>query len=127
MDIVGWLFWLLKWVFSLAWSLAWLLLGGWVSTAAQILALLGIIAVYRHGWSRAPLEVWSQLSGFVRFAVNWLRGRDAMSGRAAAARQGTSAERVRIIRVKELGDINLSTALSVLMLAGLCVLAATLG
>jgi hypothetical protein len=126
MDIVGWIFWLLKWTLSLAWSLAWLLLGGWVSTGAQILAILGIIAVYRYGWQRAPVEVWGQLSGFLRFLANWMRGRDAVMGRAAETRYSSGTEKVRIIRVKEPGDINMSTALSVLMLAGLWAVAAAL-
>jgi hypothetical protein len=126
MDILGWLFWLLKWLLSLAWSLVWLLLGGWVSTAAQILAILAGISVYRFGWRRAPVEVWGQLSGFVRFASNWMRGRDALAGRAPAPRETAGPERVRITRVKEAGDINLSTALSVVTLAGLCMLAAAM-
>ncbi len=126
MDILVWIFWLLRVIFSLAWSLVWLLLGGWVSTLAQILAVLGIVAVYRYGWRRAPVEVWAQLSSFLRFATNWLRGRDMMIGRAAEPSSKAVIEKIRVVRVKEAGDINLSTALSLLVMAGLCALAANL-
>ena len=126
MDILVWIFWLLRVIFSLAWSLVWLLLGGWVSTLAQILAVLGIVAVYRYGWRRAPVAVWAQLSSFLRFATNWLRGRDMMIGRAAEPSSKAVIEKIRVVRVKEAGDINLSTALSLLVMAGLCALAANL-
>jgi hypothetical protein len=126
MDILSWIFWLLRVVVSMVWSLAWLLLGGWVSTLAQILAILGIVAVYRYGWRRAPLEVWGQLTGFVRFAANWMRGRDLLAGRTAEPRKSQVVENIRIVRVKETGDVNLSTALSLIMLGGFCALAAAL-
>ncbi len=127
MDSLGWIVWLLGWIVSLAWSLAWLLLGGWVSTLAQIVAVLGILAVYRYGWRRAPLEVWSQLSGFVRFVINWMRGRELMTGRTPEPRPTSGPVKVRFIRIKEVGDINLSTALSLLVIAGLCLLPAAFG
>lgn len=123
MDIFGWIVWLLGWLVSLAWSLAWLLLGGWVSTLAQIIAVLGILAVYRYGWRRAPLEVWGQLSGFVRFATNWMRGREMLAGRTPEPRQTSGSQQVRVIRIKEVGDINMSTVLSLLTIAGLCLFA----
>ena len=123
MDVLSWLFWLLGWIASLAWSLVWLLLGGWVSTLAQLLAVLAIIAIYRYGWRRAPIEVWSQLSRFSRFAIGWVRGVEAP---VRASPSVVVRDTVRLVKVKELGDVNLSTMMSVSVLAGLCWLAATL-
>ena len=37
------------------WSIAWLLLGGWVSTLAQILVIVFIVFAFKYGWRRAPL------------------------------------------------------------------------
>jgi hypothetical protein len=121
MDVFSWLLWLLGWLISLIWSLVWLLLGGWVSTLAQLLALLAIVAIYRHGWRRAPIEVWSQLSRFARFALAWIKGTEPLMRNSPPTR---AQDNVRLVRVKEFGDVNLSTALSVLVLAGLCALVA---
>ena len=122
MDVLSWLTWVFGWTVSLAWSLLWLLLGGWVSTLAQLIAVVAIIAIYRYGWRRAPIEVWSQLSRFVRFAVGWLRGGDAVIRNPTPIIRET----IRIVKIKELGDVNLSTTLSVLVLAEGCGLLALL-
>ena len=44
----------LWWIISAVWSLLWLLIGGWVSTALQIIVLVLAYYAYRYGWQRAP-------------------------------------------------------------------------
>lgn len=118
MEVLGWLWWLITSGLSLVWSLAWFLVSGWVSTLLQI-ALL-IIAVYylKYGWRRAPAEIWKHTSAFGRFFFNWIRAREPSATPSVEVR-----EVVRVVRTKEFGDINLSTALTLLMLIGLWSLA----
>ena len=116
MEVLGWIAWMLGWVLSLLWSLAWLLLGGWVSTIAQVLAVLAGIAVWRYGWRRAPAEMMRQIGQFVRFVRGWL----GAPAEAHATRGDTAERRPVAIRYKEVGDINLSTLMTLAMLAGLC-------
>ena len=112
MEAVSWLGWGLVKVVGIVWSLAWFLLGGWVSTLAQIGVIIAVIYVLKYGWRRAPAEVAARTATFGRFFWGWLRAREPGSG--AEVR-----EVVRTIRVKELGDVNVSTFLTVVMLAGL--------
>ena len=76
-----------------------------------------VIYFLKYGWQRAPPEIWRRSRSFARFFVNWIRARDPTSG----AGEPMS---VRIVRVKEFGDVNVSTLLSLLMLTGLLVLRA---
>lgn len=115
------------WVLSAIWGLIWLLIGGWVSTALQIIVLVLAYYAYRYGWRRAPLEAWRGVRAVGRWGWNWLRGFEAMSGGAERERdQVREVEVVREIHVKEFGDVNLSSLMNVSMLAGLLLLAASL-
>lgn len=111
----------LLWILSTLWSLIWLLIGGWVSTALQIIVLVLGYFAYRYGWRRAPLEAWRGLRAVSRWGWNWLRGVEAMAGGAERERI-REIEVVREIRVKEFGDVNLSSLMNVSMLLGLMAL-----
>lgn len=113
---------LVLWILSTLWSLIWLLIGGWVSTALQIIVLLLAYYAYRYGWRRAPLEAWRGVRAITRWGWNWLRGVEAMAGVPERERV-REVEVVREIRVKDFGDVNLSSLMNVSMLAGLLVLA----
>lgn len=113
------------WILSALWSLIWLLIGGWVSTALQIIVLVLAYYAYRYGWRRAPLEAWRGVRAIARWGWNWLRGVEAMAGGPQNERV-REVEVVREIRVKDFGDVNLSSLMNVSMLAGLVVLAAAL-
>ncbi|MGD9670414.1 MAG: hypothetical protein AB7U75_15460 [Hyphomicrobiaceae bacterium] len=113
------------WILSAIWSLVWLLIGGWVSTALQIIVLVLAYYTYRYGWRRAPLEAWRGIRAIGRWGWNWLRGVEAMSGGAERERV-REVEVVREIRVKEFGDVNLSSLMNVSMLAGLLLVATAL-
>ncbi len=119
MDILGWIAWLLWKIVGLAWSVVWFLLGGWVSTLAQISVIALIIFGYKYGWRQAPQEILTRGAAFGRFIWAWVRARELP--RAAAATE--VREVYRTVRVKEAGDVNISTLLSVLMVAGLGLLA----
>ena len=126
MDIVGWLWWalvsvlgLVWWLAGLLWSVLWFLVSGWVSTLLQIAILIAVIFFLKYGWQRAPTELWRRGSAFARFSWKWLSAPETDTG--AAPRD--IRERIRVVRVKEFGDINVSTLLSLLMLAGLAALA----
>lgn len=122
MDILGWIWWALSSLVGLVWSIGWFLLGGWVSTLAQIAVVVGIIFFYKYGWQRAPAEIAARASSMGRFVWGWMRVREP--GLAAAGRVEIR-DAVRIVRIKETGDINVSTLLSVLMFIGLAVIAVT--
>ena len=84
MDILAWLWWAIASLLSVVWSLLWFLLGGWVSTLAQIAVLVGIIFFYKYGWQRAPAEIAARVSTFGRFVWNWARQRE--TGPASGSR-----------------------------------------
>ena len=113
---------LVLWILSTLWSLIWLLIGGWVSTALQIIVLVLAYYAYRYGWRRAPLEAWRGVRAITRWGWNWLRGVEAMADVPERERV-REVEVVREIRVKDFGDVNLSSLMNVSMLAGLLVLA----
>ena len=94
-------------------SLIWFLISGWVSTLLQIALLLIVIYFLKYGWQRAPAEMWRRTRAFAGFFAGWIRARDAQPSSREAA------PTVRVVRVKEFGDVNISTLLSLLMLAGL--------
>lgn len=119
MDVLAWLWWLLSSLIGGLLGLVWFLVSGWVSTLLQIAVLMIVICVLKYGWQRTPVELWRKGRTFASFFVSWIRGRDGAPAEARAS------DTVRIVRVKEFGDINVSTLLSVLALAGL-VLAARL-
>lgn len=117
MDMLTWIFSLLWSVASLLGSLVWFLISGWVSTLLQIAVV--VIAIYglKYGWRRAPYEIWRRTSAFGRFFWGWIRARDPDAPSGVEVR-----EVVREVRVREFGDINLSTAMSLLAIAGLMAL-----
>jgi hypothetical protein len=118
LDILSWIWWALTSAAGLIWSIAWFLLGGWVSTLAQIAVLVGVVFFYKYGWQRAPAEIAARVSSVGRFAWGWMRARETGSG----ADRVEIREVVRTIRVKEVGDVNISTLLSLVMLAGVTLL-----
>lgn len=122
MDILSWIWWALASLLSVAWTLLWFLLGGWVSTLAQIAVLVGVIFFYKYGWQRAPAEIAARMSTAGRFIWSWMRQRET-----GAPAQGRVEVRdvVRIVRVKEAGDINVSSLLNVLVFLGLALMALT--
>ena len=124
MDFITWLWWLITKIVGLVWGIGWFLIGGWVSAIAQIAVIALVIYAMKYGWQRAPHEIWRASSGFGRFFWNWLRARDP----GTLASTGKVQTLIRTVRIKEPGDVNLSTLLSVLMLAGitLAIIAPTL-
>ncbi len=106
------------WIISAIWSLIWLLIGGWVSTALQIIVLVLAYYAYRYGWRRAPLEAWRGVRAIGRWGWSWLRGVEAMSG-GPERENVREVEVVREVRIKEFGDVNLSSLMNVSMLVGL--------
>jgi hypothetical protein len=118
METVAWLASILLTILSLLWSLVWFLISGWVSTLLQIAVVIFAIYGVKYGWRRAPFEIWRRSQSFFRFFWNWIRAREP------DARPGVEMRDViREIKVREFGDINLSTAMSLAMLVGLATLA----
>ena len=121
MDILGWLFWLAAKLLAIVWTVGWFLLGGWVVTLAQVAVIGGLIYAYKYGWRRAPIEITRQARTFGGFVWAWARSREM----PARAPRDQMREVVRTVRRKEFGDVNLSTLLSVLAVAGLGVVSLT--
>lgn len=117
MEFVSWLVWLLAALAGWLWSIAWLLLGGWVSTLLQILVIVFVIFAFKYGWRRAPLEIALRVRPMAGWVWRWATAREPR-----AEREPAGSTQVRVIRVKEAGDVNLSSLLNVLMLAGLALL-----
>jgi hypothetical protein len=111
MDILAWLWWVISTVLGAILSLVWFLISGWVSTLLQIAFLVVVIYFLKYGWQRAPAEIWRRTRAFAGFFLGWIRAREAPPI--------SQAETVRIVKSKEFGDINISTLLSLLLLAGL--------
>lgn len=120
MDILAWMWWAVSSLFGVVWTVVWFLLGGWVSTLAQIAVIVLVIFGMKYGWRQAPYEVWTRLNSFGRFAWAWIRAKDP----GASPVRVETREVVRTVKVKEPGDVNLSSLLNVLMLAGLAIVAA---
>ena len=117
MDIFGWLWWVISTLLTGILKLIWFLISGWVSTLLQIALLVLVIYFLKYGWQRAPAEIWKRSRTFAGFFMSWIRARDAdVSGREAV-------QSVRVVKVKEFGDVNISTLLSLLMLSGLFLMA----
>lgn len=119
MEILAWLWWALVWVFSLAWSIIWFLISGWVSTLLQVLLLIALIYVLKFGWRRAPFEMLRHGQTTGRMFWNWLRAKEGVSG----VGEPKVREVVRFVRAKEIGDINISTLMTLLVITGLMWLA----
>ncbi len=114
MEVMSWFVWLLAALAGWMWSIAWLLLGGWVSTLAQILVIVFIIFAFKYGWRRAPVEIALRVRPLAGWLWRWATSREQPRGEPLEG-----VPHVRIVRVKAPGDVNLSSLLNVLMLAGL--------
>ncbi len=114
MEIVSWIGWLLAALASWIWSIAWLLVGGWVSTLLQILVIVFLVFAFKYGWRRAPLEMALRVRPVGGWLWRWVTSREPRE-----AYERSSVPEVRIVRVKSPGDVNLSSLLNVIMLAGL--------
>lgn len=126
MDIVNWLWWALLGLLGLLWSLlglvwtvVWFLISGWVSTLLQIAVLVATVFFLKYGWQRAPVELLKRTRAFALFAWGWVRAREPQAG----ASREVVRETVRVVHVKEVGDVNISTLLSLLMVGGLALVA----
>lgn len=120
MEILGWLWWLIASVLGFVWSLLWFLIGGWVSTLAQILVVAGLVFVYKFGWRRAPMELLTRSKGLFRWVWAWIRKREVPPPTVTRTQ---TREVVRVVRRRRPGDVNLSSLMNVAMLAGLALLA----
>jgi len=117
MDILSWIFAALLSALGLVLSLVWFLISGWVSTLLQIAVLIFAVYGVKYGWKRAPFEIARRTRSFGRFFWNWIRARDPDARPDVEVR-----EVIREIRVSEPGDVNLSTLMSLLAIAGLLIL-----
>lgn len=121
MDILAWIWWLIASALSALWGFFWFLIGGWVSTLLQIAIVVMAVFYAKYGWRRAPQEIWKRASAAGRFSMGWVRAKEFGS-------QGNTRveerEVVRVVRVKEFGDMNVSTGLSLLMVVGVLVVGA---
>ncbi|MFM7084013.1 MAG: hypothetical protein ACKOW3_03265 [Hyphomicrobium sp.] len=114
--MISWLGGILLTGLNLAWSLIWFLVGGWFSTLAQIGVLFSIVYFYKYGWQRAPAEIIARLMAFLRFVWNWIRQKDITLNH-------DRRDIIRIVKVKEFGDINLSSLLNALLFFNLILFA----
>jgi hypothetical protein len=119
MEIAAWTFWAVLAILGLLWTVVWFLISGWVATLLQIALLVVAVFFLKYGWQRAPAELWRRARGGGRLLWIWMRAGDAK----VAAPGVRVREVVRVVRVKEFGDVNVSTLLSLIALAGLVVLA----
>lgn len=113
MEVMAWIWWVIATGLGAAWTVLWFLIGGWVSTLLQIAILIGVIYVLKYGWQRAPSEVWRRTSPFSRFFWSWLRAKEPSLPNPVQTR-----EIIRIVRIKEVGDVNISTLLSLAAILG---------
>jgi len=111
MDILAWLWWVISTILGVVLALIWFLVSGWVSTLLQIALLVIVVYFLKYGWQRAPAEIWRRTRSFARLFLGWIRARDPAPIPQEAP--------VRVVKAKEFGDINVSTLLSLMMLAGL--------
>jgi hypothetical protein len=117
MDVIAWLAWTLLAILGVVWSIVWFLISGWLSALLQVALLVTVIYFLKYGWQRAPAEIWRRTRGFAQFFWNWLRARDPQ------VLSGVETREVVRVSGKEFGDINVSTLLSLLMIAGLVLVA----
>lgn len=119
MEALSWFGWLVAKLVGFAWSIVWFLLGGWVATLAQIAVIALIIFGYKYGWRQAPQEILTRAGPLGRYLWGWVRTREsgAIVPRVER-REGMARSQGRL---REAGDVNLSTLLSVVALAGIVV------
>lgn len=115
MDVLAWIWWVISSVLGFVWSLLWFLIGGWVSALAQVFVVALLIFGMKYGWQRAPFELWARAKTFGQFVWNWVRAKEG----GTAQTRVEVRETVRTVRVKEAGDVNISTLLSAITLIGL--------
>jgi hypothetical protein len=115
MEIIGWLWWFTSGLLALVFSLVWFLISGWIATLAQIGIVAVLIFSYKYGWRRAPGELLVRVGGLVRRVLGWARVREG----GGASGTGCKREKVQVVQRRRPGDVNVSTLLNVLMLAGL--------
>ena len=111
MEFIAWLWWITATVFGFVLTVLWFLVSGWVSALLQIALLVAVIYFMKYGWQRAPSEIWRRTRSFAGFFVSWVRAGEP----AVASSPRPSA--VQVVRTKEFGDVNISTLLSLLLLA----------
>ena len=114
-DALIWIWWALTSLLGFVWSLLWFLIGGWVSALAQIFIVALVIFGMKYGWKRAPFELWARAKAFGKFFWNWILAKEGSQPQSRVEVRET----LRVVRFKEVGDVNLSTLLSALTLVGL--------
>ena len=119
MEILGWIWWLILKVSGLAWGIVWFLLGGWVATLAQIGVIALVIFGYKYGWRQAPQEILARSGTIGRFLWGWVRARELPARMPATAGAAARMSKGARVRARQPGDVNLSTLLSVLAIAGI--------
>ncbi|MFV0297936.1 MAG: hypothetical protein ACK5JT_17665 [Hyphomicrobiaceae bacterium] len=127
MGILTWIFWLITSFLGLLWSIVWFLLGGWVSTLAQIAVIILAVFTMKYGWRRAPQEFVARTGAFLRFAWAWLRsGEVRPAPTTTPSVKRNEKRRRRAQKRRQVGDvrINISTAMSLAVIVGLGLLAA---
>jgi hypothetical protein len=119
MDIAAWTLWALLALLGVLWTVVWFLISGWVSTLLQIALLVVAVFFFKYGWQRAPAELLRRARSVGGLLWTWMR-----AGEPRTAAPGVRVrEVIRVVRVKEFGDVNVSTLLSLLALAGLVLVA----
>lgn len=117
MEILSWVWWALANAVGMALTVVWFLIGGWVSTLAQIGVVLLVIFGYKFGWRRAPVEIASKARRISGIGWGWVRRRERTPGSGAAER-GVAPSVTKVVRRGRPGDINLSSLLNLVMLTG---------
>lgn len=116
MDLLSWVWWLIK----IPLTLIWFLIGGWVSTLQQVAVLVLAVFTWKHGWKRAPAEAWGAAQTLWGWGKAWLLA--ARGAPAAASGEPRVVTRVRVkevrVRDRRPGDINISTLMSLMAMAG---------